>query len=135
MGHYHGVSYEIILGETYTPAKAGHVRMKVSKDRNGGVGPKGETVAQLHFAPGEDGMTTTEWKEPTPAEAFRPTELMAKIESHLRLHREANKTELRDLGNSDYVDKAINALMQDGRLSKQRRGNSHIYALTPKTEE
>jgi hypothetical protein len=135
MGHYHGVSYEIILGETYTPAKAGHVRMKVSKDRNGGVGPKGETVAQLHFVPGEDGMTTTEWKEPTPAEAFRPTELMAKIESHLRLNREANKTELRDLGNSDYVDKAIKALMQDGRLSKQKQGNSHIYALTPKTEE
>lgn len=135
IGCYHGVSYEIMLGESYTPAKAGHVRMKISKDRNGGVGPQGMVVAHLHFTPGEDGVTTTEWKEPTPAEEFRPTELMAKIESHLRLHVEANKTELRGLGNSDYVDKAINALTKDGLLSKQSRGTSHIYTLTSKTAQ
>lgn len=135
IGCFHGVSYEIIPGETYTPAKAGHVRLRISKDRNGGVGPQGMVVAHLHFTPGENGMTTTDWKEPTPADEFKPTELMAKIESHLRLHVEANKTELRDLGNSDYVDKAINALMKDGRLSKQRRGNAHVYTLTLQTAE
>lgn len=137
IGCYDGVSYEIILGKAYTPTQAGHVRMKVSKDRNGGVGPIGTTVAQLHFTPGEDGMTTTEWREPAPAEAFRPTEIMAKIVKYLELHRSAKKSELRGrgFGKHQYVDEAIDCLMRDGIVRMQEKGNSHNYSLMPKTEE
>ena len=74
MGRYNGACYEIVLKESYTPTKAGNVRLKISKDRNGGVGAIGATAFELHFAPKDFGGTEVKWA--LAPDGFRPTVLM-----------------------------------------------------------
>lgn len=134
LGHYNGASYEISLGEAYTPTKAGFVRLKVSKDRNGGVGPQGAIVAELHFAP-DEGRTVAEWREPEAKGYFKPTAIMEKIVRHLRTFGEASKRDLRSLGNSDWVDKATEILLAEGTISRRQVAQSHRFALVKKDSE
>ena len=48
MRRYNGACYEIVLGESYTPTKPGSVRLKVAKDRNGGVEAIGATAGRKY---------------------------------------------------------------------------------------
>lgn len=133
LGHYNGASYEIALGESYTPTKPGFVRLKVSKDRNGGVGPMGANVAELHFAPGEAGSTITTWQDAPAPGSFRPTAIMDKITAHLRAHGEATKTELRELGKAEYVDKAIGIMIAESAITRRKDGQAHRFSLVEET--
>lgn len=72
MRRYNGACCEIVLGESYTPTKPGNVRLKISKDRNGGVGAIGATAFELHFAPKDFGGTEVTWALPTAPENWRP---------------------------------------------------------------
>jgi hypothetical protein len=135
MGRYNGASYEIVLGESYTPTKPGHVRLKVSKDRNGGVGAIGTTVFELHFSPRDFGGTEAMWKEPPAPENFRPTTIMAKILEHLKLYTEAGKNDLRGLGNHNAVDKAVQILLEEDKIQKEVSGKRHIFRLAPGGQE
>ena len=83
LGRYDGVVYEINLVEPYSPDNAGFVRLRVSKDRNGGVGTQGQTVAELHFTPRGDGHTSISFRQPEAQEPFRPKVIMEKIVKHL----------------------------------------------------
>jgi hypothetical protein len=134
LGHYNGVSYEATLGESYTPTKAGFVRLKVSKDRNGGVGPMGATVAELHFAPNPQGGTITLWKSPPEPGDFKPSHLMEKVKEHLRLYGEANKTELLKVGNHQWADEAIKQLLKDGAITMRAVGQRKIFSLANANE-
>jgi AAA domain len=127
MGRYNGASYEIVLGESYTPTKPGHVRLKVSKDRNGGVGAIGKTVFELHFSPRDFGGTEARW-ELAPDE-FRPTCLMSKVLEQLKTYGSATKRELRDLGGHTGVDKAIQLLMKEGSIIREVSGHKHVFRL------
>jgi len=129
MGRYNGASYELVLGESYTPTKPGHVQLKVSKDRNGGVGPIGAKVIELRFTPADNGSTETTWSEPPAPEDFRPTTIMAKIEEHLRIYREAGKRDLRDLGNHSAVDQALKLMLAEEKVVLRKNGNRHIFSL------
>jgi hypothetical protein len=133
MGRYDGASYEIVLGESYTPTKPGNVRLKVAKDRNGGVGAIGATAFELHFAPKDFGGTEVTWA--LAPDSFRPTVLMSKIIEHLRSFKEATKTELRDLGNHGGVDKALQLLLKEKTVVMEVKGNKHIFSLAPDTDE
>jgi hypothetical protein len=132
-GRYDGVSYEVVSGVSYTPDKAGFIKLKIAKDRNGGAGARNQIICEIHFTPGAAGGTIVEFKEPNP-EAARPTILMGKITEYLTDKRTANKTELRNLGNHDWIDKAIDLLLKDGLLNLEKSGASNLYSLKQKQE-
>jgi len=129
-GRYDGVCYEILAGKPYTPTEAGFVKLKITKDRNGGAGPRGKIVAELHFTPGEDGPTITEFRgaDQTDGE-FKPTVYMDRILEHLQLNTSATSSELRQLGKSQFVMKAMNQLIKDGRISFEQIGQSKRFYL------
>ena len=129
MGRYNGACYEIVLGESYTPTKPGHVRLKVAKDRNGGVGAIGTTVFELHFSPRDFGGTEARWE--LAPDDFRPTCLMSRVLEQLKTYGSATKRELRELGGHNGVDKAIQLLMKEGAIIKEVNGLKHIFKLAP----
>jgi hypothetical protein len=133
MGRYNGACYEIVLGESYTPTKPGNVRLKVAKDRNGGVGAIGATAFELHFAPKDFGGTEVKWA--LAPDSFRPTVLMSRIIEHLKSCGEAGKRELRELGNHSAIDKAIQLLLKENEIEMKTKGPKHIYRLAPEIEQ
>ena len=125
LGRYDGVSYEAELVEPYSPTIAGKVRLRVSKDRNGGAGVSGQVVAEIHFTPSPacDDTTVVEFREPTESgKQFKPTVIMAKICEHLEIFPDATRNDLRELGKHDWVDKAIKQLVSDGFMSVTKHG-------------
>ena len=135
-GRYDGVSYEVQTGKAYSPQLEGFVRLKVAKDRNGGVGPRGTIAAELHFIPGADGCTITAFREPADKQEgpFRPTVLMDKILARLGVVGEETKTALRGLGKNEWVDEAIVILKKEGKIDLRKEGCKHLYYLTNKEE-
>jgi len=134
-GRYDGVSYDIVPGKPYTPQQEGFVKFKIAKDRNGGAGPRGKIVAELHFLPGADGRTVTEFREPrelAEGEKFRPTAIMEKIAKHLGVYGTASKRELRGLGKSQYVDAAVEIMAEEGTLHIEQKGQSIRFSLPQK---
>ncbi len=129
-GRYDGVSYSVECGTQYAPGQAGFVKLRVAKDRNGGVGPRGKVVAELHFNPSGPGTTAIEFRPPQGTGPFRPTAIMDKIRQRLAGDRTATKRELRAVGGkARYVDLAIDLLMQGGELVMTPQGTSHVYSL------
>ena len=131
-GRYDGVSYEIVSGKTYTPIIEGFVRLKVQKDRNGGVGPRGLVSVELHFIPGVDGFTMTSFREPVAKldGPFRPTAIMEKIRKHLTLVGEATTSELRAVGGkTEFINLAISCLKSEGVISVRKEGNKVLHFL------
>ena len=57
MGRYDGVSYHVTLAEPYSPTQKGAVKFTIAKDRNGGIGAKGDDVFMAFFEPNQSGMT------------------------------------------------------------------------------
>jgi hypothetical protein len=133
LGRYDGVSYDVVLGQAYSPKVAGWVQLRVAKDRKGGVGPKGKKVAKLSFAPGNGNGTTTTWEPCAVAEQagdFRPTGIMDKILDHLRTFETASKRDLRATGKGEYVDKAIKILLDEGKISMTvTKTGGHKFSL------
>lgn len=131
LGNYGGITYEVRLGEAYTPEKGGFVKLVVAKDRNGGVGAMGQHVFDLHFTPGDDG-TVVEWKLPHLAE-FRPTKVMEKIMRHLESFGVDTKTGIvKSVGSkAEYVAAALGILEREGRVLIESCGRSHKVRLIP----
>ncbi len=129
LGRYDGVSYNLALIEAYSPQHAGAVRLTIAKDRNGGVGRVGDAVAEVHFAPAENGQTVVSFRTPEASGTFRPTTIMAKVVAYLQEHKEAGKRELRNLGKSQTVDLAIGILVEEGRILMAQSGRKHVYSL------
>jgi len=136
-GRYDGVSYEIAAGKAYTPTIEGFVKLKIQKDRNGGVGPRGKIVAELHFTPNAatTGGTITAFREPAEKQEgpFRPTVIMEKIRKHLEAEGEATTSELRHLGGkTEHISLAITCLKEDGVIDTRKEGNKMIHFLLKK---
>lgn len=128
LGRYDGVSFEAVLAEPYTPDRAGFVRLKVSKDRVGGVGAIGSTAWEVHFVPGVE-STEVDFRLPPAPGSFRPTALMGKIVTHLTLYMTAGKRDLRALGKHDAVDKAIEILLNEGTIQCRKDGQKMVFQL------
>src|SRR4029077_4399962 len=75
MGRYDGVSYTIELISAYSPGKEGRLRLKIAKDRCGGVGASKSTVGDFIFEPTSDEQTqiTFRFPEILPDGGFKPT--------------------------------------------------------------
>jgi len=129
LGSYNGAVLEATLGEAYSPTKEGFVRLKIAKDRNGGLGAMGAAVAELHLAPGEQGTTICHWQTPPEPGSFRPTAIMEKIVKHLQNYTEATKRDLRELGKAEYVDKAIEIMLDEEKIILRKQGAKFQFSL------
>jgi len=130
-GRYDGVSYEIVRGKAYTPTQEGFVKLKVQKDRVGGIGPRGKIIAELHFTPNANGGTIVSFREPQEKQdgPFRPTVIMEKIRKHLGTYTTDSKSGLRTLGNHDAVDKALMLMIEEGEIEVTTKGRSKEFRL------
>jgi len=128
LGRYDGVSYSVELIQAYAPKMEGRARLRISKDRNGGVGAAGQAVVEIGFTPESD-ATRVDFKEPVDAKAFQPTVLMTKICRHLKLSPNASKNDLRALGKSQYVDQAIEELAKGGHIKIGSEGQRHTFTV------
>ncbi|PTX95075.1 hypothetical protein DB345_12320 [Spartobacteria bacterium LR76] len=133
LGRYDGVSYAVELGQGYSPTVEGFVRLSVAKDRNGGVGVVGQSVTEIHFSPMEAGLTRVTFKKPTGKSEgrFLPTALMEKVSRQLETVPTSSARDLRALGKSDFVDRAIRELVAMGNLQVTPGGigRSNKYKL------
>jgi hypothetical protein len=127
LGRYDGASYEAEIIKPYDPKQAGAVRLKISKDRNGGAGAMGQIVSEVHFTPGAK-VTDVDFREPQGKGEFRPTAIMDKILARLEAGP-ANKTELRACGKAEYVDKAIRILIEEEQIIGSEDGKRLVFSL------
>ena len=131
-GRYDGVSYEVVAAKAYTPTIEGFVRLKVQKDRNGGIGPRGYIAAELHFVPNASGGTIVTFREPAEKQdgPWKPTAIMEKMVKHLETVGEANTTELRGLGgNTEQNGMAIKFLKDEGKIGTRKEGKNTLHYL------
>jgi hypothetical protein len=141
MGRYDGIVYEVTEGKNYTPNEAGFVRLKIAKDRQGGVGPRGKVAYEVHFTPKlndelEHVGTAFEFKIPTGPEDFRPTAIMGKVVDHLKTFDSSTTNEITNAIPSKRSDvlAAIKVLLHEKTLKMEQKGQSKIYSLAQKSE-
>lgn len=136
LGRFDGAVYSVELLKPYSPTTAGAVRLSIAKDRNGGVGYVGQRVAELHFSPGENGMTETYFtaasENGTP---FLPTALMEKVSRYIEtqdLVPSKHAIEKAVEGKAAYVRQAIDALVEHGFIKAEHRDRStQISSIKP----
>ena len=136
MGRYDGAVYIVELAKSYSPTKAGAVRLIIAKDRNGGVGHIGQRIAELHFTPDEDGKTLVRFTTPEDSgKPFLPTGLMETISRFVEvcdLAPSKNAIQQKVTGKNDYKRDAIDALVQHGFLKEEKIGSGfHYTSLKP----
>lgn len=131
LGRYDGAVYIVELAKSYSPTKAGAVRLIIAKDRNGGVGHIGQHIAELHFTPDEDGKTLVRFATPEDdGKAFLPTGLMEKISRFIETaDLVPTKSAIEDaiFGKADYKRQAISSLVGLGYLKEEKHGNRLQY--------
>jgi hypothetical protein len=133
MGRYDGVSYALTLIDAYSPGQAGSVLLTVAKDRNGGIGVKGKPVVEVHFMPAADNRTSVSFRVPDDqTSSIKPLRTMAKIMELLDECKQATKADLRKLGKSQAVDRAIELLEQEGRILRSKEGKKHVFNVQGK---
>lgn len=132
LGRYDGAVYLLDLEKPYSPTESGSVTLTVAKDRNGGIGPNGHIVVEVHFLPAGDGMTQVVFRRPEQPGPMRPVEIMEKIHAYLMMNGDATKRGLRTAGKSQLVDHAIRIMLDEGSIKMTKRGRSHVYWLTSK---
>jgi DNA-binding transcriptional ArsR family regulator len=137
IGRYDGAVYEVVEGKSYNPGESGFVKLRIQKDRNGGVGSRGQIYAELHFIPDGEGRTVAEFRKPVEKSAEdqkRPTEIMDKIVKFLELHGEVNAGKFREIGGkSETNNKARQLLLEEGLIESRQMGNQVIYSLKKKS--
>ena len=129
LGRYDGVSYSAQPIDPYSPDQAGKVRLRIAKDRNGGVGGCGKIVGVLSFAPDGTGITRYDFTCDVKAKSNTHAALKAKSCSHLAEFPNATKNDLRKLGKHEWVDRAVNELVDEGQLSVSKQGQRNVFTL------
>lgn len=123
LGEWDGAVYEIDLIKAYTPTEAGGLRMKVCKDRNGGVGKIGDIALEIHFSPDGQGKTNHRFALPSKGE-FSPTRCMEAVSRYLENNPTANAKDVRRESGykATVADDAVKCLEKDGFLKVIRQG-------------
>lgn len=84
LGAIDGASFELILTRAYSRHRAGLIRLKIAKDRNGHVGSIGEIVADLHVRPSAGGLVVAlDLDAPATDEPHKLTGLMQTLSRRL----------------------------------------------------
>ncbi len=131
MGRYDGAVYEAQLKKAYSPDIDGFVRLIVAKDRNGGAGPVGHIVTDLHFGHDENGAPDIRFEPPQDEikGKWQPTALMEKISRFIEDNGAQSTRSLRDLGKHEYVDRAVYQLKADGHLVVEKQGSANMHSI------
>jgi len=131
LGRYDGAVFVIESGKAYTPEESGFVRLRVAKDRNGGVGVRcGEVAFEVHFTP-EAETTAVEFVAPsTEKRDFMPTYLMEQVSRFIELHPaglSGNQAEKGVKGNAEAKRSALRILLEKGFIQAEKKGRANIY--------
>lgn len=96
LGAVDGATYELRLVEPFSRDHAGHIRLVISKDRPGAVGPQGATAANYYIDPSAHGaVVRTRLDPPTADEAAGlPTFVMGQVSQWLEQRETATDKEL-----------------------------------------
>jgi hypothetical protein len=130
LGRYDGVVYLLDLVDAYSPGQKGAVSLTIAKDRNGGIGPNGITVAEVQFSPGAGNQTTVIFKKPEESSTVaRPIRTIFRIRKYLEEHGQADKRTLRTLGKSETIDSTVDFMIAEGSLILTVEGRKHVYTL------
>ena len=133
MGNYDGAVYEAKLKQSYTPDIEGFVSLVVSKDRNGGVGPIGHQVTDLHFGKDEDANPHIRFELPqTSKREFLPTCIMERVSKFVETYTggvSKNQIEQGITGHGPNIRAAIAKLIEKGFLRVEQKGRSHLHFL------
>jgi len=123
LGRYDGAVYIIEQGKPYTPETPGFLRLRVAKDRTGGLGiPQGAVAFELHLAPGGE-RTHADFCTPPAPGTIKPMIYMEKILKHVATQGPCPKRELREIGGkSQTIDLAIDLLVDDGKIIRTQKG-------------
>jgi hypothetical protein len=123
LGRYDGLVLAVELGQPYTPTEPGFVRLKIAKDRNGGVGARGAVMAEVHFTPA-NGVTKVEFRATESADSRKPTVLMERVLQHVLAQPGDSKTAVCSSvgGKKPHVMWAINLLIAEGAITSKVEG-------------
>jgi len=149
-GRYDGASYAVETVKRYTPhlredkeagleevpGVPGFLRLRVAKDRNGGVGvPVGGVAAELHFDP-MPGRTWAQWQKPKEG-PWEPTAIMGKVVDYLEGNPGAGTVELRGKirAKAETVDEAVRRLEALGIVVVTSVGKKSEHHLSPNGKE
>lgn len=135
-----GAGYTLDAVTPFAPGCTGRIRITVSKDRPGfvrGVAVERKLVGELLLRSSTDGsgLIHTEMVPAVVRDAFEPTALMEKVSRRCELYPGETKRELRQLGKVEYVDQAIQRLVDRRHLEVRKEGVAHRhYVVTPYRE-
>lgn len=123
-----GVSYQLKVRVPFSRHRPGRVDLVIAKDRPGGVGAIGETVATAHVTPHAAGELVTVRIDPhsteaaAPTDSWKPTVLMGKVWAALDdSTAPLTATALASLVHSDkprLVKEAITRLISEGFIAE-----------------
>lgn len=128
-----GAAYDVHTVEPFSRDRPGSVSLVVAKDRHGGVGAIGETVAIVKVTPSGHGeVVRLDVTAPAPRTsdgAWRPTKLMVRI-SHIVEHGPSTGAQIRSTlshSKSQHVTAAIDALEAEGYIAIVKHGSAVKY--------
>ena len=131
------VAYSTEVVKPPSRTDAGHVKLKVEKDRHGHVRghAQGRVIAEVRITPADDGERVTVTLEPPGASftddgEFRPTHLMEKVSRLLEAEPGAGVNEIRRSvsGKGEFVDLAVRVLIAEKfvRMQLDRQVKRHF---------
>lgn len=138
LGAIDGASYQIKVKIPFSRHRAGRVDFVVAKDRPGGVGAIGQTVASASFEPHAAGERVTVRLDPrtaenAPTDAWKPTILMGKLSEALQSSTvPLGASSLLTLVHADkpaMVREALSRLIAEGYVAEEKAGRSKVLRL------
>jgi hypothetical protein len=133
------VAYGIEVITPPSRSHTGQLKILIQKDRHGRIrehagGGKAPVIALAHIAPQDAGarvtvtLTPPDDTEPDTG-AFRPTNLMEKVSRYVADHPGATRNQIKaDVpGNTQARDLALQILVDDGYLTRTKRGQAHHH--------
>ena len=125
LGAYDGAVFEAERVSRYGPRIAGSIRLKVAKDRKGGLDAgQSSTYCEVKFTPNGD-KTVVEFDLKSFDARFWPEGVARKVIDHVHENPGCTKTEVRKCGSkAQYVDLCVDGLKRHGFLRVERVGTS-----------
>ena len=145
MGRYDGVSYNVTTITPYSPTQAGALKFAIAKDRNGGLGAKGEEIFIANFTPNGNGQTDVSIRrikkeEDSGANVTPSWRYMQAMHATIKASadgmtaRDVQDVETRYSVNIPQRDRiqVRNSLVQMGLIEERKEGKRKVYKLTNK---
>lgn len=138
-----GASYQLKVRRPFSRHREGLVDVIAAKDRPGGVGAIGETVASVTITPHAAGERVTLRIEPkstdqAPTDSWKPTIIMGRLSKLLgESSAKLTATALASLVHSEkpaLVKEAISRLIAEGYVVESGRRTKHLELVRPYTD-